>query len=38
MFFTVYAHYVDADGADIWKIVTEYFGWEQEKANVANSI
>jgi hypothetical protein len=24
-------HYVDADGADIWKIVTDYFGWEQPK-------
>lgn len=21
-------HYVDPDGADIWKIVCEYFGWE----------
>jgi len=22
-------HYVDDDGADIWKIVTDYFGWQE---------
>jgi len=22
-------HYVDDDGADIWRIVCEYFGWDE---------
>lgn len=26
-------HYVDADGADIWKIVCQYFGWDGETAS-----
>jgi DNA polymerase family A len=31
-------HYVDAGGADIWDIVTTYFGWDgKEQANVANT-